>query len=81
MTDTPGMKNIIGHLPILCFGGFKNGKARYAQLGERQTFNPIFSSLSGTDIFPYVEAIMMDLPDLDGPKSLDKSTLMISFSP
>jgi hypothetical protein len=46
------------------------------------TFNPIFlSSAPGMLTFPSVEAMMIVLPDDDGPNSLVRSTLMVRRFP
>ena len=47
----------------------------------RYTFRPTFSSLSGTLMFPSVEAMMMVFPDDDGPNSFARSTLMVRMLP
>jgi hypothetical protein len=47
----------------------------------RYTFSPTFSSRLGIVTFPSVEAMMIVLPEDEGPNSLDKSTLMVSVFP
>src|SRR5216110_693055 len=42
-------------------------------------FNPTFSSRSGTETLPSVEAMVMVLPEEDGTNSFDKSTLIVSM--
>src|SRR5438093_1091219 len=44
-------------------------------------FNPTFSSRSGTETLPSVEAMMMVLPEEDGTNSFDKSTLIVRMFP
>src|SRR5207249_12158713 len=44
-------------------------------------FNPTFSSRSGTETLPSVEAMMMVLPEEDGTTSFDKSTLIVRMFP
>ena len=47
----------------------------------RYTFSPIFSSRSGTDMLPSVEAMMIVLPEDEGPNSFVKSTLIVRMLP
>ena len=47
----------------------------------RYTFSPTFSSLSATETFPSVLAMMIVLPEVDGPNSLVKSTLIVRMFP
>src|SRR5271157_3145323 len=47
----------------------------------RYTFKPTFSSRSVTDTFPSVVAMMMVLPDPEGPNSLLRSTLIVRMFP
>src|SRR5437867_9701952 len=44
-------------------------------------FNPTFSSRSGTETLPSVEAMVMVLPEEDGTNSFDKSTLIVRMFP
>ena len=45
-------------------------------------FRPILiSSLSGTAMLPSVEAMVIDLPDFEGPNSFEMSTFMVRMSP
>src|SRR5271157_3715334 len=47
----------------------------------RYTFSPTFSSRSVTDTFPSVLAMMIVLPEADGPNSLLRSTLIVRMFP
>ena len=47
----------------------------------RYTFSPTFSSRSATETFPSVLAMMIVLPEVDGPNSLVKSTLIVRIFP
>src|SRR5919201_982027 len=44
-------------------------------------FSPTFSSRSGIDTLPSVDAMIVVLPDADGPTSFDKSTRMVRMLP
>ena len=45
-------------------------------------FRPILiSSFSGTGMLPSVDAMVIDLPDFDGPKSFERSTFRVRMSP
>jgi hypothetical protein len=46
----------------------------------RQTFNSIFSSRSGTEMLPSVEAMMIVVPEEDGPNSFETSTWIARVS-
>src|SRR5271157_5828905 len=47
----------------------------------RYTFSPTFSSRSATETFPSVLAMMIVLPEDDGPNSLPRSTLIVRMFP
>ena len=47
----------------------------------RYTFNPTFSSRSVTDTLPSVLAMMIVLPEAEGPNSLLRSTLIVRMFP
>ena len=47
----------------------------------RYTFSPTFSSRSATETFPSVLAMMIVLPEDDGPNSLLRSTLIVRMFP
>ena len=61
----------------------KNGSSRCSNVPYflRYTFRPIFSFRLGMVTLPYVEAMMMVLPEADGPNSLERSTVIVSIVP
>ncbi|CUQ68291.1 protein of unknown function [Candidatus Nitrospira inopinata] len=47
----------------------------------RYTFSPTFSWRFGTATLPSVEAMMIVLPEAEGPNSLERSTLIVRMVP
>ena len=46
------------------------------------TFKPILTaSFPGTDLLPSEDAMTMDFPDVEGPNSFERSTLMVKILP
>ena len=61
--------------------GYMNLRDRWHQGFLRYTFSPTFSSRSVTDTFPSVLAMMIVLPEDEGPNSLLRSTLIVRMFP